>query len=146
MRAIACAVVAFLPVAAQAGVAPPPFTGLGVNGSVFTSPDGFGAARAKTQEAATSAQKKQQFDLAASPGLKIYVSQEGWQRVTRTAMTAAGFDPGSDTRNLSLFMLGNEQEEREIAGIGSRIESGGRHRRARDALPPFLRHVDLQAG
>jgi hypothetical protein len=109
MRAIACAAVAFLPIAAQAGVAPPPFTGLGANGSVFTSADGFGAARAKTEEAASSAQKKQQFDLAASPGLKIYVSQEGWQRVTRAAMTAAGFDPGSDSRNLSLFMLGNEQ-------------------------------------
>jgi hypothetical protein len=109
MRAIACAVVALLPIAAQAGVAPPPFTGLGLNGSVFTSPDGFGAARAKTLEAATSAQRKQQLDLAASPGLKIYVSQEGWQRVTRAAMMAAGFDPGSDSRNLSLFMLGSEQ-------------------------------------
>jgi len=107
--AIASAVIAFLPIAAQAGVAPPPFTGLGLNGSVFTSPDGFGAARAKTQEPATSAQKKQQFDLAAAPGLKIYVTQEGWQRVTRAAMAAAGFDPGSDSRNLSLFMLGTEQ-------------------------------------
>jgi hypothetical protein len=108
-RAIACAVVAFLPISAQAGIAPPPFTGLGVNGSVFASPDGFGAARAKIQEPATSAQYKQQLDLAASAGLKIYVSQEGWQRVTRAAMTAAGFDPGSDSRNLSLFMLGSEQ-------------------------------------
>jgi hypothetical protein len=109
VRAIACAVVAVLPIAAKAGIAPPPFTGLGVNGSVFTSPDGFGAARAKAQEAATSAQFEQQRDLAASAGLKIYVSQEGWQRVTRAAMTAAGFDPGSDSRNLSLFMLGKEQ-------------------------------------
>jgi hypothetical protein len=108
-RAIASAVIAFLPIAAQAGIAPPPFTGLGANGSVFASPDGFGAARAKTQEPATSAQYKQQLDLAASAGLKIYVSQEGWQRLTRAAMTAAGFDPGSDSRAISLFMLGNEQ-------------------------------------
>lgn len=108
-RAIACAAVAFLPIGAQAGIAPPPFTGLGANGSVFASADGFGAARAKTQDAATPAQYKQQLDLAASAGLKIYVSQEGWQRVTRAAMTAAGFDPGPDSRNLSLFMLGTEQ-------------------------------------
>ena len=118
-RAIACAVVAFLPLTTQAqfamhrpvslGIAPPPFTGLGMNGSVFASPDGFGAARAKTQDSATSAQYKQQLDLAASAGLKIYVSQEGWQRVTRASMTAAGFDPGSDSRAISLFMLGNEQ-------------------------------------
>jgi len=91
------------------GVAPPPFTGLGANGSVFASPDGFGAARAKTQEPASSAQYKQQLDLAASAGLKIFVSEEGWQRVTRAAMTAAGFDPGSDSRGLSLYMLGAEQ-------------------------------------
>jgi hypothetical protein len=109
MRAIACAAVAVLPVAAQAGIAPPPFTGLGANGSVFAPPEGFGAARAKTQDAAAPGQYKQQLDLAASAGLKIYVSQEGWQRVTRAAMTAAGFDPGSDSRNLSLFMLRNEQ-------------------------------------
>jgi len=122
-RAIACAVFAFLPIAAQAqfpmhrsaspivslGIAPPPFTGLGVNGSVFAPPDGFGAAHAKTQEPATSAQFEHQRDLAASAGMKIYVSQEGWQRVTRAAMAAAGFDPGSDSRSLSLFMLGNEQ-------------------------------------
>ena len=108
-RAIASAVVAFLPIAAQAGVAPPPFTGLGVNGSVFTSPDGFGAARAKAQEPATPAQYKQQLDLASSAGLKIYVTQEGWLRVTRAMMTAAGFDPGSDSRAISLYMLGSEQ-------------------------------------
>jgi hypothetical protein len=109
MRAIACAAVAVLPIAAQAGIAPPPFTGLGANGSVFAPPDGFGAARAKTQDAAAPVQYKQQLELAASAGLKIYVSHEGWQRVTRAAMNAAGFDPASDSRNLSLFMLGNEQ-------------------------------------
>jgi len=108
-RAIVCVVAAFLSIAAEAGVTPPPFTGLGANGSVFTSPDGFGVARAKTQEPAAPAQYKQQLDLAASAGLKIYVSQEGWQRVTRAAMIAAGFDPGSDSRNLALFMLGSEQ-------------------------------------
>jgi len=108
-RAIASAVIALLPIAAAAGIAPPPFTGLGANGSVFASPDGFGAARAKAQEPATSAQYKQQLDLAGSAGLKIYVSQEGWQRVTRAMMIAAGFDPGSDSRSISLFMMGNEQ-------------------------------------
>jgi hypothetical protein len=50
VRAIACAVIAFLPIAVQAGVAPAPFPGLGANGAVFASPDGFGAARAKSQD------------------------------------------------------------------------------------------------
>jgi len=88
---------------------PAPFPGLGANGAVLASPDGFGAARAKTQDPATSAQYKQQLTLAGDEGLKIYVSQEGWQRVTRAAMTAAGYDPGSNAHTISLYMLGTEQ-------------------------------------
>jgi len=86
-----------------------PLSGLGVNGYVFGSPDGFGAAHATTQETASPAQYKQQLVLAADNGLKIYVSQEGWYRLTKAAMTAAGYDPGTDSRALSLYMLGTEQ-------------------------------------
>ncbi|MEA2238806.1 MAG: hypothetical protein QOC81_3530 [Thermoanaerobaculia bacterium] len=86
-----------------------PLPGLGSDGAVFASPDGFGATHATTQGTASAAQSKQQLDLAAENGLKIYVTQEGWYRLTRATMAAAGFDPGSDPRNLSLFMLGTEQ-------------------------------------
>lgn len=86
-----------------------PLAGLGEGGASFSSPDGFGAAHSTAQEPATPAQYKQQLVLAADNGVKIYVTQEGWQRVTRAAMTAAGFDPGNDPRALSLSMLGNEQ-------------------------------------
>ncbi len=86
-----------------------PLSGLGVNGYVFTPPDGFGAAHATAQEPASAAQYKQQLVLAADNGLKIYVAQEGWYRLTRAAMTAAGYDPGSDPRAISLSMLGAEQ-------------------------------------
>jgi uncharacterized repeat protein (TIGR01451 family) len=86
-----------------------PLPGLGANGEVFASPDGFGAAHSTAQETATPAQYKQQLVLAADNGLKIYVSQEGWYSITRAAMAAAGYDPGSDPRAISLYMLGNEQ-------------------------------------
>ncbi|HXH42060.1 MAG TPA: C25 family cysteine peptidase [Thermoanaerobaculia bacterium] len=86
-----------------------PLAGLGANGFVFTSPDGFGAAHATEQETATPAQYKQQLVLAADNGLKIYVSQEGWYRLTKAAMVAAGYDPGSDPRAITLSMLGAEQ-------------------------------------
>ncbi|MEA2328863.1 MAG: hypothetical protein QOE68_3822, partial [Thermoanaerobaculia bacterium] len=86
-----------------------PLAGLGEGGAFFASADGFGAAHATAQEPATAAQYKQQQVLAADNGVKIYVTQEGWQRVTRASMTAAGYDPGSDPRALSLYMLGNEQ-------------------------------------
>ena len=43
-------------------------------------------------------------------------------------------------------LLAAEHEQREAAAVGSRIESGRGHRRSRNALPPFLRHIDLQPG
>jgi uncharacterized repeat protein (TIGR01451 family) len=86
-----------------------PLSGLGAGGYVFTPPDGFGATHATAQEPATPEQYKQQLVLAADNGLKIYVAQEGWYRLTRAAMTAAGYDPGSDPRTISLSMLGTEQ-------------------------------------
>jgi hypothetical protein len=84
-------------------------TGLGAHGSEFASPDGFGAAHTTAQESASATQYAQQRDLASENGLKIFVSQEGWYRLTRAAMTAAGFDPGPDGHALSLYMLGSEQ-------------------------------------
>jgi uncharacterized repeat protein (TIGR01451 family) len=102
------------PVSAIAGFVPDPantipLPGLGANGQVFASPDGFGAAHATSPEPATPAQYKQQLVLAADNGLKIYVSQEGWYRFTRAAMSAAGYDPGTDPRALTLYMMGVEQ-------------------------------------
>ncbi|MEA2162302.1 MAG: hypothetical protein QOK37_429 [Thermoanaerobaculia bacterium] len=83
--------------------------GLGDGGAVFDSPDGFGATHATTQEAALPAQYTQQLVLAADNGLKIFVSKEGLYRLTRAAMVAGGFDPGSDPKAISLYMLGAEQ-------------------------------------
>ena len=87
-----------------------PLPGLGANGEIFASPDGFGAAHATAQETASKAQYSKQLELAAVTGLKIYVSQEGWYRVTRATMAAAGYDPGSDPRAISLYTLGAEQD------------------------------------
>jgi uncharacterized repeat protein (TIGR01451 family) len=92
-------------------------SGLGANGDVIDTPAGFGAAHSTAQEAATNAQYKKQLDLAADAGLRIYVSQEGWYRVTRAAMTAAGYDPGSDPKAISVYMLGDE--------IDTNVDDGG---------------------
>ena len=87
-----------------------PLPGLGAGGVEIATPDGFGAARATAQEPASAAQYKQQLDLAADNGLKIYVTQEGWYRLTRAEMSAAGYDPGSNPKAISLYMLGAEQD------------------------------------
>jgi len=86
-----------------------PLPGLGADGSYFASPTGIGVVRPLALPAPTAAQTKQQFDLAADRGLKIYVTKEGWYRVPRAAMAAAGYDPGSDGRGLSLYVQGSEQ-------------------------------------
>ena len=44
-----------------------------------------------------------QWAIAAQPGLKIGVKQDGWYRVTQPAMVAAGFDVSADASNLRLF-------------------------------------------
>lgn len=79
---------------------------LGSVGGVFVSPAGIGAAQNPT---APARQLAQQWDLAAQPAVKFMVAEEGWVRVTRAAMIAAGFDPGTDFRRLSLYTGGVEQ-------------------------------------
>jgi uncharacterized repeat protein (TIGR01451 family) len=86
-----------------------PLPGLGANGSVLESPAGYGVVRSTDLPVPTDKQLKQQQSLAADQGLKIYVAQEGWYRLTRAAMVAAGFDPGNNFKKLSLFMQGIEQ-------------------------------------
>ncbi|MFL6247614.1 MAG: C25 family cysteine peptidase, partial [Thermoanaerobaculia bacterium] len=49
-----------------------------------------------------------QFELAGQAAAKILVSREGYYRITRAQLTAAGFDPGTDPRTLSLYVDGQE--------------------------------------
>ena len=79
----------------------PALAGLGANGSVLQSAPGVGVIQPLTLTAGRE-------NLAGDPALKIYVSQEGWYRVTKAQMTAAGFDPGPDEKKLSLYTSGNE--------------------------------------
>ena len=86
--------------------------------TVLASPTGFGVVRTLTLGEISDAQIKQQRDLAADAALKILVSEEGWQRVTKASMLAAGFDPG-DGSKLALFCAGIEQPlSVDAGGIG----------------------------
>jgi hypothetical protein len=77
--------------------------------ATLASPAGFGVVRPLTLGEISDAQIRQQQDLAAGAGLKIFVTEEGWQGVTKAAMLAAGYDPGSDGGKLSLYCAGIEQ-------------------------------------
>ncbi len=66
-----------------------------------------------------------QWMLAASPGAKIGVTREGWYRVTRSALMAAGYDPGGDSKYLQLFADGVEQPIMVREGADAAIEFYG---------------------
>ncbi|MEK6373632.1 MAG: C25 family cysteine peptidase [Acidobacteriota bacterium] len=87
-----------------------PLAGLGASGTVLASPAGFGVVQTLTLGDISAGQIKQQQDLAADAGLKIFVTEEGWQRVTKAAMVAAGYDPGTNGDKISLFSAGIEQQ------------------------------------
>jgi hypothetical protein len=50
-----------------------------------------------------------QWVLASSPGLKLFIQEEGWYRVTQPELVAAGLDPKVNPRNLQLYVDGQEQ-------------------------------------
>jgi len=51
-----------------------------------------------------------QIELAGSAAAKIQVRHEGWIRVTKAQISAAGFDAGTDSRSLQLYTEGIEQK------------------------------------
>ena len=58
--------------------------------------------------ASTPATIQDQWVIAAQPGLKIGIKQNGWYRVAQSEMAAASFDVSGDIRNLRLFVDGRE--------------------------------------
>lgn len=86
-----------------------PLAGLGADGSVVANAAGVGVLRPTTLATVTSSQLNQHLELANDTSLKIHVAKEGWYRVTKAQMLAAGFDPGSKTNQLALYSQGIEQ-------------------------------------
>jgi uncharacterized repeat protein (TIGR01451 family) len=87
----------------------PALAGLGQSGTVLASPAGYGVVRSLAIGDVSNQQLKTQRDIANDVTLKIFVIEEGWQRITRAAMVAAGFDPGTKSSKLSLYCAGIEQ-------------------------------------
>lgn len=79
-------------------------------------------ARANSSDAQQRAQK--QWGLASQAAVKIAVNRDGWLRVSREELLAAGLDAGADLRRLQLYADGDEQAMR-VAADGS-IEFYGR--------------------
>jgi uncharacterized repeat protein (TIGR01451 family) len=80
---------------------------LGSLGGIFTTQPGMGVT-VPAPPAPTIAQQAEQWQLAAVPAVKVMVTKPGWYRVKKSDLTAAGFDPGDNGRQLSVFTDGTE--------------------------------------
>ena len=54
-------------------------------------------------------QIESQWEIATKPAIKMTIKEEGWYRITQPELVAAGLNPGTDPRNLQLFVSGQEQ-------------------------------------
>lgn len=87
-----------------------PLAGVGADGAVIESPEGHGVVRDLTMGEPTAAQFKVQAELAAERTLKIFVTREGWYRLTGAQLAAAGFDAGTNPKDLALYTAGLQQQ------------------------------------
>jgi hypothetical protein len=72
--------------------------------------------------AATTAQLRRQFQLAAHPAVKIFVQHEGWYRITQPDLVQAGLSPNVDPATLHLYA---EAVEQPMQITGARSGAGG---------------------
>jgi hypothetical protein len=63
-----------------------------------------------------------QWQLAGTTAAKIGVREEGWYRVTKADLLAAGFDPGEDPSALRLYLSGREQAISIVDGGDGRFD------------------------
>jgi uncharacterized repeat protein (TIGR01451 family) len=84
-----------------------PLAGLGADGSVVANAAGVGVVRPSTLGTPSKKQTDQQLELAGETALKVYAAREGWYRITKAQLAAAGLDAKLD--KLSVYCEGVEQ-------------------------------------
>lgn len=80
---------------------------LGSVGGIFTTAAGMGV-RVPAPAEPSAAQLAEQWQLAGVPAVKVIVTRPGWYRVRKSDLVAAGFDPGTNGRSISVFSEGTE--------------------------------------
>lgn len=80
---------------------------IGSIGGIFTTAPGMGV-NVPTLPAPAAKELEEQWQLASVPAVKVIVTTPGWYRVKKSALVAAGFDPGNNGRVISVFTDGQE--------------------------------------
>jgi len=84
-----------------------PDPGAGSLGGIFVTQPGMGVT-APAPSAPAAQRLAQQWNVAATPAAKLIVTQSGWVRVKKSDLVAAGFDPGTISRNIAVWADGIE--------------------------------------
>ncbi|HYR27703.1 MAG TPA: C25 family cysteine peptidase, partial [Thermoanaerobaculia bacterium] len=85
-----------------------PDPGIGSVGGVIESPRGFGAPFAEKTMPADQRLNQQWHIVSGATSAKLVVAQAGWVRVTKQQLVAAGWDPGTNVKALSVWTDGME--------------------------------------
>ncbi|HEX6100031.1 MAG TPA: SdrD B-like domain-containing protein [Thermoanaerobaculia bacterium] len=80
---------------------------VGSVGGIFTTAPGMGV---DVPAPAAPAQKQldEQWQLSAVQAVKVIVTQPGWYRVKKSQLLAAGYDPGTNGKAISVYTEGTE--------------------------------------
>ena len=87
----------------------------GVQG-VFVAALVAGVLASGAAAAGAASPQQQQFELAARAPVKLVVAKEGWYRVERRRLTAAGLPRSADLRRLQLYATGKQVRMRVTRG------------------------------
>jgi uncharacterized repeat protein (TIGR01451 family) len=85
-----------------------PDPGLGSVGGILESPRGIGVVPLTAKAAPATDRLNQQWKIAAQKAAKVVVTTAGWVSVKKRDLVAAGYDPGTNSRALSVFTDGQE--------------------------------------
>jgi len=80
---------------------------IGSVGGIFTTAPGMGVSVA-APTGTEAPRLAQQWKIAESTAVKLVVTREGWYRVKKSDLVAAGFDPGNSSSRISVFTEGIE--------------------------------------
>lgn len=85
-----------------------PDPGIGSVGGVIDTARGMGALPAEKTMPADQRLNQQWHIVSGAASAKLVVAKNGWIRVTKQQLVAAGWDPGTNSRALSVFVDGME--------------------------------------
>jgi hypothetical protein len=76
--------------------------------AIWTNDDHTNSSSEISADSSSPSSLVKQWSIANQPALKIGIRADGWYRIMKSQLTAAGFDASGDARNLRLFVGGNE--------------------------------------